>query len=236
MINSLIYSILAGTLGLLLGSLLGLPFRKSKNASACVFNFSAGIILALVAFELIPEALFRSNTISCCISFLVGIALVVLANVLFSKFLPDVKNSSFKTGVLIMLAIGIHNFPEGLALGSGEIGGIGISLAILIAIHNIPSGMSMTIPLLQGGLSPRKCLAYTAVTSIPTIVGAVIGSTMALESPALIPYCLGIASGSMTYITFAEVLPHGIGESKSLVNILFIPIGFIIGMILCGVL
>ncbi len=236
MINSLIYSILAGTVGTVLGGLLGMPFKNSKNAVSRVFDFSAGIILALVAFEILPETLMRSNALSAVTSFAVGIALVVLAKQLFSKFLPDLKNSSFKTGIIIMIAVGIHNFPEGLALGSGEIGGIGLSLAVLVSLHNIPSGMSMTIPLLQGGISAKKCLAYSAVTSLPTIIGAVIGSSMALQSPILIPYCLGISAGSMTYITFSELIPSGGRNSNSSVNLLFIPLGFFIGMLLCGAL
>jgi ZIP family zinc transporter len=112
---------------------------------------------------------------------------------------------------LIILAIAIHNFPEGLSVGVTLGRGynvLGAAVAIAMGLHNIPEGLACALPLASEGYSARKVLWYTTLTGLVTPIGAVIGASAVELIEAILPYGLAFAAGAMLYIVFDEMIPQ----------------------------
>lgn len=158
-----------------------------------------------------------------------------------------VKNSSSKyelfiAGIVMACAIALHNVPEGMVIGAsyagdaGEIiGGAGFILAIVIGLHNIPEGMSVSVPLITGGMSKVKAIAITALSGLPTVIGAIIGYSLGLLSPFWLSVSLSFAGGAMLYVVFGELLPEAFLMWKSKAPGAFALIGTLVGLLLVKV-
>ena len=113
-------------------------------------------------------------------------------------------------------AIALHNVPEGMTIGAsyasngGTMGSAAIVLAVLIGLHNIPEGMAVSVPLISGGMNRFKAVVITAVTGIPTMLGALLGFALGEIGPMGLAFSLGFASGAMLYVVFGEILPQSI--------------------------
>lgn len=209
--------------------------RPGRRFMAVLLGFTGGIMLSVVCFDLIPQAFEIGGM---CIGFL-GIILGVLGVLIMDLIMPDIsdkiatnKNAPFiKSGILLGLGIAVHNFPEGLAVGSGFAAGdyIGIRLALIIALHDMPEGIAMAVPLRIGGYSRIKVLIYTILAGIPTGIGAFIGEMLGGISNIFISLCMGFAGGAMLYITCGELIPKTQSIHKGRIS----TAGMIIGL-LCG--
>lgn len=121
--------------------------------------------------------------------------------------MAGVKRSAW----LFLLAVGIHNFPEGMATAASALDstGIALSIALAVAIHNIPEGLVVALPLLYGTGSRKKAFLYGALSGLAEPIGALLGLLVLL--PFLTPTVLGclfcLVSGIMVYISFDELLP-----------------------------
>ena len=89
-------------------------------------------------------------------------------------------------------------------------GSAAIVLAILIGLHNIPEGMAVSVPLISGGMRKSKAILITAMTGIPTMLGALLGFWLGEIGPMGLAFSLGFASGAMLYVVFGEILPQAI--------------------------
>jgi len=128
----------------------------------------------------------------------------------------DNKFTLFIAGIVMACAIALHNVPEGMTIGAsyasnnGVMGSAALVLAILIGLHNIPEGMAVSVPLISGGMSKPKAVLITALSGIPTIVGAVLGYLLGDIGVLGLALSLGFASGAMLYVVFGEILPQAI--------------------------
>jgi len=128
----------------------------------------------------------------------------------------DNKFSLFMAGVVMACAIALHNAPEGMTIGAsyasnnGVMGSAALVLAILIGLHNIPEGMAVSVPLISGGMSKPKAVLITALSGIPTILGALLGYMIGEIGLLGLALSLGFASGAMLYVVFGEILPQAI--------------------------
>ncbi|MCM1306875.1 MAG: ZIP family metal transporter [Bacteroides sp.] len=122
------------------------------------------------------------------------------------------RKNMIKAGTIMLVAIALHNFPEGMAIGaSGSLGtGMGAIIALVIAVHNIPEGMAISAPLVSGGVSGIKAVFLTALAGAATILGAVVGLAVGDLGEIATGVCLSLASGAMLYVTFCEILPQSI--------------------------
>ena len=148
----------------------------------------------------------------------------------------------FIAGVVMAAAIALHNLPEGMVIGAsfagdaGDLtGGAGLIIAIVIGLHNIPEGMSVSVPLISGGTKIWKAILITALSGIPTIIGAVIGYTLGMLSPIWLSLSLSFAGGAMLYVVFGELLPESFLMWKSKAPGAFALIGMLVGVILVKV-
>lgn len=151
----------------------------------------------------------------------------------------DKKHDLFIAGVVMAFAIALHNLPEGMIIGAsyaadaGNItGGSGFIIAIVIGLHNIPEGMSVAAPLVSGGTKPWKAVMITALSGVPTIIGAVIGYSLGLVSPIWLSLSLSFAGGAMLYVVFGELLPESFLMWKSKAPGVFALIGTLVGVVL----
>ena len=128
----------------------------------------------------------------------------------------DNRLALFVAGIVMAAAIALHNVPEGMTIGAsyasngGVMGSSALVLAILIGLHNIPEGMAVSVPLISGGMSKGKAVVITALTGVPTILGALLGFVLGEIGPLGLTLSLGFASGAMLYVVFGEILPQAI--------------------------
>jgi len=206
---------LAGVIGTGAGGLMSVFVKNpTPRFTGTILAFAAGIMLSIIFLELIDESIANSGY-QAAVS---GLALGMLIFYLLDHYLPHHHAVSveethqggyLKKGTLLALGIGLHNFPEGLAIGTGFVGSpeLGMSLAILIGLHNIPEGMAVAAPLKQGGYSYLRVLAITALAGAPMGVGALIGAAIGSISTFVLGLSLGFAAGAMLYIVCDELIP-----------------------------
>ena len=142
------------------------------------------------------------------------------------------KNELLKTGIIVSIGLAIHNFPEGLAIGSGFEASLklGLSLAIAICLHDIPEGISMSVPMKNGGMKKTKVIFYVILSGVTTGIGAFFGAIVGSISQEIIAICLSFAAGAMLYIVSGELVPESNQLYKGRMTALGNMIGFLIGM------
>lgn len=143
-----LYGLIFGMLGTTIGGIIGAFLKvNSSKILSFVLEFAAGLMTAIICFDLIPEALEFSNITGCIVGIITGVIIMIFCDEIISKINFTKKNINddtlFKTGMIICIGLAVHNFPEGIAIGSGFEASttLGLSLAIAIAIHDVPEGM-----------------------------------------------------------------------------------------------
>ncbi len=233
-----IIGLISGIIGTGTGGLMAFFVRDISNKIlGVILEFSSGLMLAVVCFELIPEAFEYGGELLTFTGIVSGVfAIIIIENQI--KKMDYFKRASRNTGLLragILTAVGIalHNFPEGFAVGSGFEASLklGMTITAVIAIHDIPEGIAMALPMRFGGLTRFKALWYTVLSGVPMGFGAFFGALLGGISSKFIGVCLGFAGGAMLYIIYSELIP----ESKKLYKGRLPALGNIFG-ILCGII
>lgn len=214
-------------------------FIKTTGRKLCaaLIGISGGIIVAMVFFDMVPEAL----EIAGIFPAVLGMGLGALLLFLITHFIPhkdvaefdpsivqEIKTNHFaRVGMLIAVGIAIHNLPQGIAIGSGIASGqsYGLGLALLLLAHNIPEGMSMAIPLKIGKVPYKKIMTLAMIAALPTVVGAVIGALVANISPVFIGGSIGFAAGAMGFLALREMIPEALCMSRCKTTVWWILLG-----------
>lgn len=229
-----------GTFGTTMGGFLGIIIRKKSNKFlSFILSFASGLMMSIICFDLIPEALGISDFMYVTFGIIIGIILMIFCDIFVQKkfnskkVFNDKSNNLLKTGIIVSIGLAIHNFPEGLAIGSGFEASIklGFSLALAICLHDIPEGISMAVPMKNGGMKKSKVIFLVVLSGITTGIGAFFGAIIGSISQIIISLCLSFAAGAMLYIVSGELIPESNelynGKTTTIGNML----GFIIGMI-----
>ena len=228
-----------GTFGTTIGGLIGVTFKNTSNKFlSFILSFASGLMMAIICFDLIPEALAITNVGIIILGVIFGIVAMIACDLLVEKKFKNHtrfegnKNTLLKTGIIVSIGLAIHNFPEGLAIGSGFEASmkLGLSLALAIALHDIPEGISMAVPMKNGGMKVSKVIYYVVLSGVTTGVGAFFGAIIGGISEVIIAICLSFAAGAMLYIVSGELIPESNklyrGRMTAIGNIL----GFLIGI------
>lgn len=248
-IKTTLIGLFFGTFGTTLGGIIGIKLKRTSNKFlSFVLSFASGLMTAIICFELIPEALVISSLPVALLGIIIGIIMMIICDIFVDKkfnkrkitvnrnkqlnIKDKRKNNLLKTGIIVSIGLAIHNFPEGLAIGSGFEASLklGLSLAIAICFHDIPEGISMAVPMKNGGMEPTKVIYYVVLSGITTGIGALFGSIVGGISQEIIAICLAFSAGAMIYIVSGELTPESNklyhGRMTAIGNIL----GFIIGV------
>lgn len=230
-----LYGLIFGMIGTTAGGIIGAILNiKSNKFLGFVLEFAAGLMTAVVCFDLIPEALNIVNISETIIGIFIGIFAMIFCDKIVNECCKNnsklEKNNLLKTGIIIAIGLAVHNFPEGLAIGAGFEASnfLGFKLAIAIAIHDVPEGISISLPLKSSGSSKAKAIIITTISGLTTGLGAFCGAIFGNISENLIGISLAFAAGAMLYIISCELIP----ESKKIYKGRFTSIGNILGLIL----
>jgi len=246
-------SVFAGVVGMGLGGVLTALFGNKNDKIISIFlSFSGGVMISISFVELIPEALELSSVIILVIGLFAGAVLVWALHYLmdnisrsggkskmhetFAQFFHSdevisKKSKMLRSGLIMLFAIGLHNVPEGLAMGAaGNYDArLGLTLAIIIGLHNIPEGMAVSAPLMLGGLSKFKAIVITLIAGATTVLGAVIGVILGSISDIAVALSFGAAAGAMLYVVLGEIIPQSIVMSKDRIPTIFAFLGLVVG-------
>lgn len=229
-----------GTFGTTIGGIIGIKFKNpSKKFLSFILSFASGLMLAIVCFDLLPEAFNLTNLPTVFLGILLGIIMMIICDLLVDKKFNNSnkfkqnKNDLLKTGIIVSIGLALHNFPEGLAIGSGFGASIklGLSLAIAICLHDIPEGISMAVPMKNGGIKKSKVIFYVVLSGITTGIGAFFGAIIGEISQSVIAMCLAFAAGAMIYIVSGELTPEANRLYKGRMSAIGSILGLLIGIL-----
>ena len=208
-LKTTILGLFFGTFGTTLGGIIGVVIKKHSNKFlSFILAFASGLMMSVICFDLLPEALGISNIVNVIIGTIIGIVSMIFCDILVEKKFSvnsktkGMENNLLKTGIIVSIGLAIHKFPEGLAIGSGFEASLklGLSLAIAICLHDIPEGISMAVPMKNGGMKISKVIFYVILSGITTGIGAFFGAIIGSISQVVISICLSFAAGAMLYI------------------------------------
>lgn len=209
---------------------------KKKNINNFILKtmaFSAGVMLSLSILDLLPESMkFLSTnfykTPAILIS-LIFLSVGVLISIFIDKKVPTDNNNLYKVGFVSMIAMIIHNIPEGIAtfITTNNDITLGISLAIAIALHNIPEGISIALPIYYSTNKKKKAIFYTLISGISEPFGAILAFLFLKPSNIILGIIFGLISGIMIHISCYELMPSSLKYKNYQSSILFFIIGSI---------
>ena len=213
-----------------IGSLIGFIFKNiSHKFSDIILSFAAGVMLAAAMLGLIIPSLEYGGKYGILVT-VAGIFAGAVCLNLIDKLVPHLHkivgvepeshhNANLSKVLLFVLAIAIHNLPEGIAAGVGFGSGDTTQALIIaggIALQNIPEGMVIIAPMLAAGISPRKTFILAMITGLVEVVGTLIGYFAVSISTAILPFALAFAGGTMLYVISDEMIPetHAHGSER----------------------
>jgi len=240
-----------------IGSAIAYFIKKPKIVYlAFALGLSAGVMIYISFMEMLPAAISDLAAVSgelwgqiwALLAFFGGIGVIALIDLLVPEqenphefagldeptAQPD-SGKLMRTGLMTALAIGIHNFPEGLATFAATLGDVklGVFIAIAIAIHNIPEGIAVSVPIYFATKNKNKAFFYSFLSGLSEPVGAIIGYLILMPflSPVLLAALLAFIAGIMIYISLDELLPmaHRYGHGHLVIG------GIVAGMLIMAI-
>ena len=245
-----------------------IPFIGTLSGAACVYflknelstflqrslsGFAAGVMIAASVWSLIIPAIDQSEWMG-KLSFIpafIGFWLGVLFLLFLDHAIPHIHAATneaegpkvkLSRNTMLILAVTLHNIPEGMAVGavySGFLSGnstisamSAMALAIGIAIQNFPEGAIVTMPLLKEGYSKFKAFMFGIMSGIAEILGAVVTIMLTNVIVPVMPYMLSFAAGAMVYVVVEELVPEACEGEHSNIGTIAFALGFSIMMVL----
>ena len=213
------------------GSVMGFIFKRiSHKFSDIVLSFAAGVMLAAAVLGLIIPSVEYGGKYGIIIT-VIGVFCGAVSLNLIDKLVPHMHkivgidsekhrgNENLNKVLLFVMAIAIHNLPEGIAAGVG-FGGGDTSEALLIAggiaLQNIPEGMVIIGPMLAAGISPRRTFICAMATGLVEVLGTLLGYFAVSVATFILPFALAFAGGTMLYVVSDEIIPetHSHGSER----------------------
>lgn len=243
----------------LLGTMIGasvvlfLNDRNSQRAHSTLLGFASGVMVAASVWSLLIPAMEESSDmgnlawVPAVTGFLLGVLFMLLLDTFTPHLHPDsdrpegVKSKLGHSSMLI-LAVTLHNIPEGMAVGvvvagamTGEIGislGGGLALAIGLAIQNIPEGAIISLPLRASGNSRARAFGYGALSGVVEPLSAIATMFAVEHLVGVLPYMLAFAAGAMIYVVVEELIPESHKGQHSNIPTIAFALGFALMMVL----
>ena len=242
-------------LGTTLGSAMCFFMKNkiNKKLEKLLLGFASGVMIAASVWSLLIPSIDMAKSqnvvewVPATVGFLLGIVfLLVLDSIIPHLHLhtdkPEGIKSKFEKTTMMVLAVTLHNIPEGMAVGVVFAGAIAqnsgitmagaIALAIGIAIQNFPEGAIISMPLKSEGMSRKKAFLYGTLSGIVEPIAAIITIALTNLVVPILPYFLSFAAGAMIYVVVEELIPEAQDGKHSNIATIGVAIGFVIMMIL----
>lgn len=217
-----------------IGAVIGFVFKNiSHRFSDIVLSFAAGVMLAAAVLGLIIPSVEYGSKYGTAIALLITVAGVFIGALclnLIDKAVPHLhklaghdieahNNANLSKVLLFVMAIAIHNLPEGIAAGVGFGSGNEAQALIIaggIALQNIPEGMVIISPMLAAGIGKKRTFVIAMLTGLVEVVGTLIGYFTVSISTVILPFALAFAGGTMLYVISDEMIPetHAHGSER----------------------
>ncbi|MBO5355392.1 MAG: ZIP family metal transporter [Clostridia bacterium] len=226
-----------------IGALLGFLFKNpSHRFQDMILSFAAGVMLAAAVVGLIiPSLEYGEGKVRILIT-VAGVLCGAVCLNLIDRLVPHLhkmtgtdqeihpeKTAQLNKVLLFVIAIGIHNLPEGIAAGvSFGSGNVAQALTVAggIALQNIPEGMVIIAPMIAAGMSRKRTLLIALATGVVEVVGTLIGYFAITISAAILPFALAFAGGTMLYVISDEMIPETHAHGNERVATYSLLIGF----------
>lgn len=242
--------VLAGAFGLLVGGsgigaggLLAYGIVHARRPMIPVFvSAGTGTIAAFIWLEIFPESIRTGGLFMTLIGVLAGYALARKMDRLSHRVFIMTNNPGqerlLQSGMLLAFAVGLHNFPTGMALGSSLMGTPQIArhLSFAMVIHSVPEGLALGLPLALSKVRPSAILITAVMVAVPTGLGAGLGYVFGIVFPSILSFMLGVAIGTIIYVTFFEILSPAWKESGARKGAIGFLCGWALGLILISIL
>ncbi len=223
------------------------------NAHKAFLGFASGVMIAASVWSLLIPAveMAKEQGVAEWLPAASGFAVGGLFLFLLDRLLPHLHvgenkpeglKSSFKRTTMLVLAVTLHNIPEGMAVGlsfalAAESGsGMGlagaIALSIGMALQNFPEGAAISLPLRKEGLSRTKSFVYGMLSGIVEPVAGLVGVLLAVSVAQIMPFFLAFAAGAMIYVVIEELVPEAHAGEHSHAGTIGAMIGFVLMMVL----
>lgn len=230
----------------IIGALIGFGFKNiSHRFTDIIMGFAAGVMLSAAVIGLVLPSLEYGEKPMGLLVTVVGIFCGAFSLNLLDKLVPHLHGLAGADGggsdgkldkvLLFVVAIGIHNLPEGIAAGV-SFGTENVADALLvaggIALQNVPEGMIIIAPMLAVGVKPLRTFLIAAGTGLVEVLGTLIGFFAVNISVAILPFALAFAGGTMIYVVSDEMIPetHAHGNERGATYALLIGFCVMIGM------
>ncbi|MBP8991918.1 MAG: ZIP family metal transporter [Spirochaetes bacterium] len=257
MLTPILQAFIAGTINYLFtaagASLVFLFNNYNKKVMDFILGFAAGVMIAASFWSLLNPAIEMASAsgkipwLIVSIGFLTGgffLRLIdfIVPHLHMAQAKPEGIKSHFKRIILLVLAITIHNIPEGLAVGVvfGSLNNNGsatnifsaIVLSLGIGIQNFPEGAAVSLPLRGEGYSRARAFFYGQISGIVEPISALLGAVLVIIARPILPYSLAFAAGAMIYVVVEEIIPEAQSSKNSDLATMGTLIGFVTMMIL----
>jgi zinc transporter, ZIP family len=202
------------------GTLPVLFFRSApRRLMDAMMGFAAGVMVAASCWSLLVPAIDRGGVTTASVGLLLGGAGLYIADQVLPHLhgeFPDEATAegprvAWQRSALLMLAMTLHNVPEGMAVGvsfgGGDLGSA-TALAIGIGLQNIPEGLAIALPLRSGGMSRGRAFFWGQLSAVVEPVAGVLGAALVLTSAVFLPYGMAAAAGAMLYVVVEELIPE----------------------------
>jgi ZIP family zinc transporter len=239
---------LVATIGTYLLTAIGtLPVLFVRSAPRrlmdAMMGFAGGVMVAASCWSLLVPAIASGGVGAATLGLLGGGAFLYLADQMLPHLhaeFPDEASAegphvAWQRSTLLMLAMTLHNFPEGLAVGvaygSGNVGAA-TALAIGIGLQNVPEGLAIALPLRAAGMSRGRAFFWGQASAAVEPLAGVVGAALVLASTAFMPYGMAAAAGAMLYVVVEELIPETVRSGTTDVATLGFVSGFALMMAL----
>lgn len=242
-------------LGTALGAAMVFFMKEAMDArlQKLLLGFAAGVMIAASVWSLLipaiemAEAAGKTAWVPAVVGFLVGIEFLLALDTLIPHLhldstTPEGRPSTLGKSLMLVLAVTLHNIPEGMAVGvvlAGMRAGneaisaaSALALAAGIALQNFPEGAIISMPLVSTGISKRKAFGYGLLSGVVEPVGAVLTILLTSLVTPILPYVLAFAAGAMIYVVVEELIPEAQAGAHSNIGTIGAALGFALMMVL----
>ena len=204
----------------------------SHKGRDILLAYTAGIMVSASAYGLIPAAIKLSNITVLVIGILIGtLVLTILESLLPHTDLHHSENTSPNPNIMLFLiAMSIHNIPEGLSVGTSNVSSsqeLGAVVTFAIGLQNIPEGFLVALFLFTQGINQFKAIFLSTMTGIIEFSSGIIGLLFGQFFEGIVPYALAFAAGSMLFVVYKELIPESHGDGNERASTFAFIIGFI---------